>query len=88
LAEEDSLGLLVGAEEPLDGEPEHSGSWLLILHGELKNGVVDGAKHPGADATVSLIQLGSSGRGAIVPSMCDRRPNLPHMDLKKDDHLV
>jgi hypothetical protein len=32
--------------------------------------------------------LGSSGRGAIVPSMCDRRPNLPHMDLKKDDHLV
>jgi hypothetical protein len=32
-------------------------------------------------------QSGSPGRGATVPSMFERRPNLPHIDLKNDSHL-
>ena len=82
MAEEDRPRLPVGAEESLDGEPEFLGGLVVIGHGEVEDGVVDGVEEPGANATVRLIPSRILGRGAIMLLMCDRRPNLPHKDLK------
>ena len=87
MAEEDRPGLPVGAEEALNGEPEVPGGLVVVSHGEVEDGVVDGAEEPGADAAVRLIPSRILGRGAIVPSICNRKPNLPHNYLKYDAHL-
>jgi hypothetical protein len=55
VAKKDCPRLLIGAEDPLDGKPELSGSGLLILHGKAKDGVVDGAEYARAEAAVRPI---------------------------------
>ena len=55
MAEEDRSELPVGAEEALNGEPEVPGSLVVVGHGEVEDGVVDGAEEPGADVAVRLI---------------------------------
>ena len=53
LLEDDGVGLLICLEQSLDGDV-HGASVLIGLHGEVEDGVVDGAVHPAADAGVGL----------------------------------
>ena len=53
LLEDDGVGLLIRLEQSLDGDVQGA-SVLIGLHGEVEDGVVDGAVHPAADAGVRL----------------------------------
>ena len=85
--EEDGARLPVGAEDPLNGHPQITGGWIGTVHGEVEDGVVDGAGDPAPDAALRGIPLRiirTRGSRAID---VERRPNLPHSDLKKNAHL-
>jgi hypothetical protein len=51
--EDDGARLLVRLEQCFDGDVQRAGV-LSRLHGEVEDGVVDGAIHPAADASVGL----------------------------------
>ena len=85
--EEDGTRLPVGAEDPLNGHPQITGGWISTIHGEVKDGVVDGAGDLSPDAALRGIPLRIIRSRGAEPSMCERRPNLPHSDLKKNAHL-
>jgi hypothetical protein len=55
--EEDGPGLLVGVEDVLDGNLESMGRLVVIVHGEVEDGVADGAKDPTLDAAVRLVPI-------------------------------
>jgi hypothetical protein len=75
-------------EDPLDGHPQIAGGWIGVVHGEVEHGVVDGAGDPAAGTSLHGIPLRIiRSRGRAEPSMCERRANLPHSDLKKNAHL-
>lgn len=57
VAEEDGLGLLVGANEALNGEPKCPGSGIVGVHGKVDNRVVDKNEDPGVNTTVRLIPI-------------------------------
>lgn len=61
MTEEDPPGLLVGAKETLDGEPKISGGPIVVGHGKVEDGVVDGVEELGADTTICLIPVGVLG---------------------------
>ena len=55
--EEDGARLLVGAENLLDCGPKVAGDRIGLVHGEIKDGVVDGAEDPTVDAALHGIPL-------------------------------
>ena len=55
--EEDGALLPVGAEDPRNGHPQIMGGWIGTVHGEVENGVVDGAGDPAPDAALCGIPL-------------------------------
>jgi hypothetical protein len=59
LLEDDGAGLLVCLKQGLDGDPQ-SACILCRLHGEVEDGVVDGAVYPAANAGVRLGPQGVS----------------------------
>jgi hypothetical protein len=61
--EEDGSGLLVGAEDVLDGDPKSMGRLVVVVHGEVEDGVVDGAEDPTLDAAVCLVPIRVGGIG-------------------------
>jgi hypothetical protein len=66
--EEDGPGLLVGAEDVLDGDPKSMGRLVVVVHGGVEDGVVDRAEDPTLDAAVRLVPIrvgGISGERAI-----------------------
>ena len=63
VVQEDSARLLVGAEQPFNGDLEFSSRLVITLHGEVEDGVIDGAEDPAADATICLIRGGPKGIG-------------------------
>jgi hypothetical protein len=60
---EDGMGLLVGTEDVHDGNPKSTGRLGVIIHGEVKDGVIDGAKDPGLDVAVCLVPIPVGGIG-------------------------
>jgi hypothetical protein len=48
-------------EDLLDCHPEVAGAQIGLVHGEIKDGVIDGAEDPAADAALRGIPLGVSG---------------------------
>jgi hypothetical protein len=65
---EDGLGLLVGVKDVLDGDPKSTGRLGVVVHGEVEDGIVDGAKDLGLDAAIHLVPIrvgGISGEHAI-----------------------
>jgi hypothetical protein len=87
VAQEDGARLLVGLEQTVDGDLEVPGS-LIRFHGEIENRVGDEAEKPGANAAVRLLPRCISRLGFRLASMCDSKPNLPHMVWKKHAHLL
>jgi hypothetical protein len=61
--EEDGPGLLVGAEDVLDGDLESMGRLVVVVHGEVEDGVVDGTEDPTLDATIYLVPIRVGGIG-------------------------
>jgi hypothetical protein len=43
IEEKDGAWLPVGAQDPLNGHPQIVGSWIGVVHGEVEDGVVNGA---------------------------------------------
>ena len=67
LLEDDGAGLLVRLEQGLDGDVQRA-CILIGLHGEVEDGVFNGAIHPAANASVGLRPRGISracGRRAV-----------------------
>jgi len=66
LEEEDGARLLVGGEELLYGRPELTSSLIVAGHGEVEDGVADGAEEPTLDTRVGddpvrIIRDGGAG---------------------------
>jgi hypothetical protein len=63
---------LVGAEVDFNSHPKFPCGLLIAVHGEVEDGVVDGAEDPTADAAIRLIPLRPGGisqrwrRGGVV----------------------
>ena len=55
--EEDGARLPVGAEDTLNGHPQISSGWIGTVHGEVEDGVVDGAGDPAPNAILRGIPL-------------------------------
>ena len=55
VGEEDGTGLLVGAEEVLDGDLELPRESVLALNGEVKNKVADEVVDPRLDAAIGPV---------------------------------
>jgi hypothetical protein len=86
VTQEDGTRCLVFCEVVLDDHPELMGG-LVRLHGEVEDGVIDGAIRPTTNAGVSLQPCVGERVRRPVPLMCARRPNFPHND-SKDFHWV
>jgi hypothetical protein len=87
MGEEDGAGLFVRAEEGFDGKPESPGA----LSPSMVRLRTESSMEPNSQLRTrqaAWSQAGSVGRAAMELSMCERSLNLPHMDLKKDAHLV
>uniref|UniRef100_A0A0A9DQH6 Uncharacterized protein n=1 Tax=Arundo donax TaxID=35708 RepID=A0A0A9DQH6_ARUDO len=55
--EENGARLPVGMEDPLNGHPQIAGGWIGVVHGEVEDGVVNGAGDPAPDAALRGIPL-------------------------------
>ena len=67
-----------GAEETFNGHPEFPGGLLAAFHGEVEDGIINGAEHPDANAAVRLIPLWPEGIG------CCRRSGAIDVRLKAE----
>ena len=57
IEEEDGAWLPVGAEDPFNGHPQITGGGIGTVHGEVEDGVVDGAGDLAPDAALRGIPL-------------------------------
>jgi hypothetical protein len=78
VTQEDGVRCLVRLEMSIYGRPEIMGS-LIGLHGEVKDGVVNGAIQPATDTEVGL----DSGVVARVSLICARRLNFLHTTRRR-----
>jgi hypothetical protein len=68
VGEEDGTGLLVGAEEVLDGDLELPRESVLALNGEVKNKIADEVVDPRLDAAIGPVPsriVGALRRGVV-----------------------
>ena len=61
IEEEDGAGLLVDAKDFLNRHPEVASVQIRLIHGEIKDRVIDGAEDLAADTALHGIPLGDSG---------------------------
>ena len=54
MIQEDGVRSFVCLEHPADGRPKSARRLRVVGHGEVEDGVRDGAVHPSADAEISL----------------------------------
>jgi hypothetical protein len=81
--QEDGARSLVGLEHPADGCPKSARRLRVVGHGEVEDGVGDGAVHPAADAEVRLCpDLVSGTRGGGGGEMM-QQPELPTHGLER-----
>jgi hypothetical protein len=81
--QEDGARSLVGLEHPADGRPKSARRLRVVGHGEVEDGVGDGAVHPAADAEVRLCPdlVGGTQGGGGGEMM--QQPELPTSGLER-----
>jgi hypothetical protein len=85
--QEDSVGLLVGEKQALDGDPKLA-CYLFILPGEVLDVRGDGPEEPTMDTGVIHGPLGISGVGRNSPINVAAKAELPNQGLEGGRPLV